>query len=1011
VVTVHDGRFVRCEGPFFVYVFSTESPLIVMDDAPAEVEIGGQKHSGQVVSAQGSEVAVGIENDCGKSIAEARLITNLWYLLEALRKRYKEVLDGERSFDTRLPQCVFGFTTARIGREQGELGLPVSTTPPDTDQQEAIRKALASDVSFIWGPPGTGKTTTIGFLLAALVNRGLRVLMASHTNVATNNAIASVAKLLEHSADYQGGKFLRYGSVGESDLPDKFPMVVPERVAAALGQHLMDRLAQLRAETANAREQLSNVKELLALLSHAQESRRKANELQANAQRAEAAIATAKQDDQRISAQLQEAQEKSAYANAAGTIKRLLLGLNPTKLQAEMGRIQGQLTIAQNTVAASTNRHRQIIDAANQAAMLASQLEADSQKRLERGRTSPATLSEYLRKLNAENDRLNAECRAVEKELETIRDNVLRDAKIIATTLTKATITKQFDDQKFDVLVVDEASMAPLPNLYFAATRASQKVVVVGDFRQLPPISIGDTEMTREWLAREIFHQAGIQRAVDDGRDEPRLARLSEQYRMHPSISAISNKIIYRGEQHDHLDPDALRKIADVLHESRLGKAPVILYDTSSTDPWSCRLDQGGRYNLYSAVLTAELARRAAATAKIDRVGVITPYRHQARLIKMIIGDTDDALKHLNVSTVHRFQGMEKDVILFDVAEGPMPRYGPAPQVDGTELSSGAAKLINVAITRAQAQLAVVANVEYLFSKLGSGAILLKVLSEILEEGEVVDSQEIIDTYFCEDFERWAMLLDPHNDSIDPNASALYTERNFYAAFFADLRKALSEIVIVSPFLTAARTHQFFNLFRSKIAEGIEIRVFTKPLGEQRGNMLRQAEEVLAALKNMGVQVVERSGMHQKFAFVDRKIAWEGSLNILSQRDGQSTEHMRRLPFAGTCEELIEMHKLGSDTEVAPGTRRPIQTDRKCQKCGSTTVLVRGPHGVFVGCMDYPKCDSCYSIRRGDKIGTDVICAGKAGVACGRSMVAVLGRFGVYLKCSDPECQGTRNIP
>jgi hypothetical protein len=790
-------------------------------------------------------------------------------------------------------------------------------------------------------------------------------------------------------------------------------MVIPEKVAELLGQHLTKRLAQLRAEMATANKQLSHLNTLSALLLQAQESRLNANELQENIQRAEAAFGNAKQKQQQVSARLQETKEQLARANAAGAIKRMLLGLNPTKLQAEAARIQGELAVAQNTLTASIDKHKQIIDAANQADEAACQLESDLERALAQFRVSPATLSERLTKCKAEVDRLSSECRAVEQELETIRDRVLRDAKIIATTLTKATITKQLDDQKFDVLVVDEASMAPLPNLYFAASRASQKVVVVGDFRQLPPISIGDTEMTREWLARDIFEQAGIQKAVDERRDEPRLARLSEQYRMHPRISAISNRIIYGGEQRDRLNPEALRKIADVLSASPLGKTPVILYDTSSTDPWSSRLDQGGRYNLYSAVLTAELARRAATIDELDRVGVITPYRHQARLIKMIIGDTDDSLKlkHLNVSTVHRFQGMEKDVIIFDIAEGRMPRYGPAPQVDGRELSSGAAKLINVAITRPRAQLVVVANAEYLFSRLGSDAILSKVLSEILEDGEVIDSQEVVDPYFCEDFERWAVLLDPHDDSIDPNASALYTERNFYAAFFADLRRALSEIIIVSPFLTSSRTQQFLNLFRSKVAEGIEVRVFTKPLGEQRGEMLQQAEDVLAALKNIGVQVVERSGMHQKLAFIDRAIAWEGSLNILSQREGQSKEHMRRLPFPRTCEELIDLHKLGSDAEVAPGTRRPIQTDRKCERCGATMVLVRGPHGVFVGCMDYPKCDKHYSIRRGDKIGTDVVCPGKAGAACGQQMIAVLGRFGVYLKCSDPGCQCTRNIP
>jgi hypothetical protein len=45
IITVFDGVFVRREGPFFVYLFSTESPLIVMDDAPADVEVGGQRLS------------------------------------------------------------------------------------------------------------------------------------------------------------------------------------------------------------------------------------------------------------------------------------------------------------------------------------------------------------------------------------------------------------------------------------------------------------------------------------------------------------------------------------------------------------------------------------------------------------------------------------------------------------------------------------------------------------------------------------------------------------------------------------------------------------------------------------------------------------------------------------------------------------------------------------------------------------------------------------------------------
>jgi hypothetical protein len=539
-------------------------------------------------------------------------------------------------------------------------------------------------------------------------------------------------------------------------------------------------------------------------------------------------------------------------------------------------------------------------------------------------------------------------------------------------------------------------TLAPLP-------------IVVGDFRQLPPICIADTEMAQKWLARDIFNQSGVQRTVDEGRADPRLTLLRRQYRMHPRISAIPNAIIYHGRLIDSLSQQVLQDIRSSLGKSPFGDNPLVLYDVSPTNPWSSRLEQGGRYNLYSAVLSAELAKRAA-KAGID-VGVISPYSVHARLTKMMLDDSADAaLRHLNVSTVHKFQGLEQEAIIFDIAEGPMPRYGPASLVDGRDLDSQAAKLINVAITRPKAQLVIVANVDYLASRLRPDAILLRVLEQMRQHGTVVDSQEILDSYFCDEFERWAALLDPQDDGIDPNDGMLYTERNFYAAFFADLRKAIRDIIIVSPFVTAKRAQQFLNLFRSKVAEGIEVRVFTRSHGEQQGDMFQQVEMVFEELKRIGVQVIERRGLHQKFAFIDRHVGWEGSLNILSQSEGRSTEHMRRLPFAKTCEELIKLHKFGSDAEVDPGSRGPVQTDRKCPKCGSTMVLVRGPYGIFVGCMDYPKCQHRYSITRADRIPTDVMCPGKDGVACGKPMVAVSGKFGVYLRCSDASCRGTRNI-
>jgi len=47
--------------------------------------------------------------------------------------------------------------------------------------------------------------------------------------------------------------------------------------------------------------------------------------------------------------------------------------------------------------------------------------------------------------------------------------------------------------------------------------------------------------------------------------------------------------------------------------------------------------------------------------------------------------------------------------------------------------------------------------------------------------------------------------------------------------------------------------------------------------------------------------------------------------------------------------------------------------------------------------MDYPNCQNHCLIRRGDRISTDVK-LGRDGVPCGKPMVALPGKFGVYLR-------------
>lgn len=53
----------------------------------------------------------------------------------------------------------------------------------------------------------------------------------------------------------------------------------------------------------------------------------------------------------------------------------------------------------------------------------------------------------------------------------------------------------------------------------------------------------------------------------------------------------------------------------------------------------------------------------------IKDIGIITPYRKQANLLAKLIRDTDINNKAI-ADTVHKFQGLERDLIIFDITDG-----------------------------------------------------------------------------------------------------------------------------------------------------------------------------------------------------------------------------------------------------------------------------------------------------------------------------------------------------
>ena len=79
-------------------------------------------------------------------------------------------------------------------------------------QTDAIQKALSNRVTYVWGPPGTGKTATLGFIIANYLLAGQKVLFASNTNRAVDvGLISSLDALLETGHDPDAEIITRFG--------------------------------------------------------------------------------------------------------------------------------------------------------------------------------------------------------------------------------------------------------------------------------------------------------------------------------------------------------------------------------------------------------------------------------------------------------------------------------------------------------------------------------------------------------------------------------------------------------------------------------------------------------------------------------------------------------------------------------------------------------------------------------------------------------------------------------
>lgn len=1005
--SLHDGRLKGVTGRRFTYTFLLGSELSVPNDSPARLTVGNETYDAMVISLEGSEISISVNVDLGPHVPKALLNVEPYFLLEILQRRLEEAANGQISANSEMALKLFGRSSPKA-LAVSRPAEPALLAELNQEQREAVTRSLGQEITFIWGPPGTGKTRTVGNLVRLLADRGERVLVTSHTNAAVDAAIKPVVQHLPPQ-DVEDGAVVR---IGEPQLQD--PEVVNNTLQAVVdrkGAQLRRRRQDLERELARLQSEQRRIESAIAAYEAVHRAGERVQGLsrsvgQLHHQRAgiETSLASRANSIEELEAQLTEAEHM-------GFVQRIISRRNPEAIRRKIeNRRQEMHQLAESR----DDLQRRITELEQQIASAQKEGEEAAQRLKTLGDLPPAGELEKTRdRLRQDMAQQEASIARVDRELEELELRVLEEARVIGATLFRLVLTEDLYSKPFDTVIVDEASMVPLTNLWFAAMLAKQRVVITGDFRQLAPIANANDPkkypMAARWLRRDAFQEAGV--VGEDGLvnlQDHRLAPLSKQYRMHPSIGDLVNTLVYSKDGHplEHMADE--RELQPIINALPAPGSPLVLCNTSQVNPWCAREPHGySRYNIYSAVTSVRLAA-AALAAGVESVGVVAPYRLQVQLMATLVQEYGLPREQVEVATVHRFQGGERDVIVLDLVDGPPYRIG---RLMKGGFPTEASRLINVACSRAKAKLIVVAHTRHLTTKLDPADSLTDLLQYMGRYAHWLDASTVVGDYAEADIQKAIETFRKPADLGYPDGATWHNETTFYPAFHQDLQLAQQRITIYSPYIHANRMADVMPYLRAAMDRGVGVTIVTRKVAPNT-----ETARLIKEIKAAGATVHEQQYLHEKLAFIDDQVAWFGSLNSLSQRS--STEQMMRFNKPDLVIKLMELSGIAGtirrqDKHLEQKKRRERLAEALarrvkppvCPLCSAPTSLESWKYGPVYACTQ-KSCKGFVNIQKPALVAA----VDELGISCPQCANGVVKakyrKNGAFLSCSRyPDCK------
>lgn len=599
-----------------------------------------------------------------KQIASLNEIKNPETNEKLLVKRYEQI-----SFISKKVALAKYLNPKLLKTNTNNEYTPIFPFGCNNSQYQAVKNAMENQISVIQGPPGTGKTQTILNIIANILMEGKTVQIVSNNNSATQNIYEKLS-----SSKYNLGFIV--ASLGNSEnkkvfienQDENYPDFSSWKISedpTVLKQKIDNQSMELKT-IFDKKEKLAYLKQELSQLTteltyfnqYVEESDVDINNINIKKNLTSKKWLQLWQETQHI---LEQKKTISFFFKLKNYIKYRIKNNNfynqdiskiITTFQAKFYKTRNQELITE--IEALENYFNTVNK------NLLSEFCDNSMKILK---------DKLIKKYNANNKRKIFS----ERNLWNKPNEVLKEYPVILST-TFSSKTTLNSNVIYDYLIMDEASQVDIATGALALSCA-RNVVIVGDSKQLPNVVNSETRNKANDIFSGFKIDKGYQytnsflQSILDVLPEVKQTLLKEHYRCHPKIIEFCNQKFYQGQLVITTDDKGEDDVLTAIKTTK-GNHERNHYSQRQID-----------------VIKNEIMPRY--TLDIKQTGIITPYKNQVRALKKEFNDLD-------IATVHKFQGKEKDNIIISTVDDEISDFVDDPY------------LINVAISRAKKKLILV---------------------------------------------------------------------------------------------------------------------------------------------------------------------------------------------------------------------------------------------------------------------------------------------------------------